>query len=62
MLRFAAALASTAALTALACSPTPPVEPVAPPPAAPDSAAEGAGFENPGGMWSPEQLADHAET
>ena len=59
MLRFVAA---TLASTALACSPAPPVEPSTPAPAAPDTADDDSGFHNPGGMWSPEQLADHADT
>lgn len=45
------------ALAGLACGP----KQVAPtPPAEPGAVAEA--FENPGGMWMPAQLADHAET
>lgn len=59
MLRIVAAVLVS---TAWACAPARPVEPLPPPPAASETTGEAPGFENPGGMWSPEQLVDHAET
>lgn len=49
------------ALVIAACGPAPTVETPTPKPTEPPSSVTTAVFENPGGMWMPQQLGGHAE-